>query len=123
MAIRRSDRNSSIASLITLNDNFRQAWARFLSAQGEAKAYEFDELLNMLEVASAIDGERSFVGAARELMREYLRSSLEIIESNAEAKRLMKEAATASTTFKYIREFEERERRRRWCEPTGGSRW
>lgn len=110
--LRKSDRNSSVATLVTLNDGFRQAWQRFLSAEGERRDYEFAELMNLLEIACAIDKEKSLVGVSRELAREYLGHVVQLLELNDDAQNRIAAAAHDPTTFKYIRLFQARARRR-----------
>lgn len=103
-AIRRSNRNSSIATLVTLNDGFRQAWHRFLSAQQEAaRSYEFSELMNLVEIAAAIEWEGSLAGVSREIASEYLAHNLRMLENNDYAREKIQAAVHDPTTFKYTR--------------------
>ena len=105
-AIRRGNKNSSAATLVTLNEGFRQAWQRFLEAKEEnAKQYEFSELLNLFELACAIHSERSLVGVSRDLAGSYIRESLQLIEGNEDARKRINKTLTTPETFHYIRKF------------------
>jgi hypothetical protein len=112
-AIGRSNRNSSVATLVTVNDGFRQAWQRYFSAAEGAKDREFFELLNLIEIACAIHCEKSLFGVSRELSREYVEHVLLLLEGNMDARRRLEGAIHAPTTFKYIRRFRSEMRRRR----------
>ena len=63
-AIIRSNKTTSAATLVTLNEGFRQAWERCLQPQiDEATSnYNLAELLNLLEITSAIYLEKSISG-------------------------------------------------------------
>ena len=108
-AIRRSNRNSSVATLVTLNDGFRQAWQRYLAvpeaAPETAKNYEFFELLNLLEIACGIHCEKSLFGVSRELSQEYTEHVLLLIEHSQDARGRLEAAIHAPTTLKYTRRF------------------
>jgi hypothetical protein len=105
-AIRKGNRNSSAATLVTLNEACRQAWHRFLSANGEEeRQYEFSELMNLLEIGSAIYLEGSLAGVSRELIEEYLGNALSLLESNQDARARIERMRHSPTTFKYICRF------------------
>jgi hypothetical protein len=80
--IRRSNRTTSAATMVTLNEGFRGAWGRFLAAQGESRSYELAELLNLFEIACAIYIEKSLTGNSRKLMAEYLEGILRVLVAN-----------------------------------------
>jgi hypothetical protein len=105
-AIRKGNRNSSAATLVTLNEACRQAWHRFLSAKNqEERQYEFAELMNLLEIGSAIYLEGSLAGVSRELTEEYLGNTLSLLESHKDARARIELMRHSPTTFKYIRQF------------------
>jgi hypothetical protein len=105
-AIQKGDRNSSAATLVTLNEAFRQAWQRFLSAKDDTtRQYEFSELMNLLEICSAIYLEDSLSGVSRELAEEYLGNTLSLLEGNQDARAQIESMRHSPTTFKYIRRF------------------
>jgi len=92
--------------MVTLNEAFRQAWHRFLSADTETgRQYEFSELMNLLEIGCAIYLERSLSGVSRELTEEYLGNTLSLLEANVDARRRIELMRHSKTTFKYIRLF------------------
>ena len=106
VAIRKSDRNSSAATLVTLNDGFRQAWHRFLpTTEEEERQYEFSELMNLLEIGCAIYLEGSLSGVSRELAEEYFGNTLSLLEAHPEARSRIETMRHSPTTFKYIRKF------------------
>ncbi len=60
-AIVRSNRNSSAATVVALNEHFRQAWQWYFDEREEDKKdYQFAELANLLEVACGIHDEGSY---------------------------------------------------------------
>ena len=106
VAIRKSDRNTSAATLVTLNEGFRQGWHRFLPAEEEVeRQHEFSELMNLLEIGCAIYMEGSLSGVSRELAEEYLGNVLSLLEANQEARTRIEAMRQSPTTFKYIRQF------------------
>lgn len=71
--IRRGNHNSSAASLIAINEAWRQGWERYLSAVDEpAKHQQFAELLNIIEISCALQVRKVFTGVSRELLTAYL---------------------------------------------------
>jgi hypothetical protein len=108
-AIRRSNRNSSAATLVTLNEGFRQAWQRFFEAKkakDEARLqYELSELLNLFELACGIHLERSLVGVSRKLAKDYINETWELLSNNEDAKKRIRVMLTSPKTFEYIRKF------------------
>ena len=115
-AVRRGNRNSSVATLVTLNDGFRQAWMRFFAADSN-KDHEFSELMNLLEIACGVHYEKSLVGVSRELSQEYLDHVLLLLEGNEDTRTRIASAIHAPTTFKYIARYRAKMRRRK---PTFG---
>lgn len=115
-AIKASDRNSSASTLVTLNDGFRQGWARFRDTEDEQQRYcELSELLNHFEIACAIYVQQSIHGTAREILGEYLCHTLAILVDDEEAKQWARAmvGADAESTFKYISKFEDLMRKSR----------
>jgi hypothetical protein len=81
-AIQRANKTASAATLVTLNEGFRQAWTRFLNSREDEKSYELAELMNLFEIACAIYVERSLTGNSRELMFEYIDGVLNVLVKN-----------------------------------------
>jgi hypothetical protein len=108
-AIRRSNKNSSAAALVTLYEGFRQAWRRFLDAKkandDAGLQYELSELLNLFELACGIYSERSLVGVSRELAHAYIEDSWVLLENSEDARERIRRMLTDRQTFKYIRKF------------------
>jgi hypothetical protein len=102
----RGNRNSSAASLIALNEAWRQAWERYLLAEGDvAKQHQFAELLNILEIACALKIKRVLTGPSREILTEYLDGVLTLLKSSNDAKDRLGNLIHAPTTFKYIGQY------------------
>jgi hypothetical protein len=110
-AIRRGNRNASVATIVTLNDGFRQSWQRVFSA-GANTDHEFSELLNLLEIACGIHKEKSLVGVSRELSREYVEQLILLLERDDDSRRRIEEAVHTPNTFTYIAWFRKDMRRR-----------
>jgi hypothetical protein len=105
-AISKSNKNSSAATLVTLNEGFRQAWQRFLGAQNESeRQYELSELMNLAELTCAIHSERSLVGVSRELVQDYLQRSLSLLVHNEDVRKQIPAMFHSPETFEYIRRF------------------
>jgi hypothetical protein len=104
-AISRANRTTSAATLVSLNEGFRSAWSRFLSAKKEQQEVELAELLNLFEIACAIRQEGSVSGNSAELLREYLDNVLRLLIGNSyiceQAGRLLQD----ETTFIFVRRF------------------
>jgi len=109
VAIRRGNMNSSVATLVALNEGFRQAWQRFLLAlsthNDTDQQYELSELMNLLEIASAIYIERSLAGVSRELMAAYLDRSLRLLRDNENTSKRVAAMRDTPNTFKYIQKY------------------
>jgi len=77
-----------------------------VSAQDNAaRQYELSELMNLAELACAIDFEGSFVGVSKELLIDYLEYSLPLLLNDAEARARIPAMLDSPKTFKYIRKF------------------
>lgn len=106
-AIVRANATASAATLVTLNEGFRQGWVRCLSPDlsDDLLDYELAELLNLFEIACAIYLDRSLSGNSRGLAAEYLKSALSLLTGqqplNAKALRLLQD----KTTFIFIKKF------------------
>jgi hypothetical protein len=107
-AIRKGNRNSSAATVLTLNDGFRQAWQRFVSTTGFDQDYEWHELMNLLEIGCAILLEGSLAGISRKLARLHLVNQLLVIEKDSEAARRYADAMHDETVFENIRKFQKK---------------
>ena len=106
VALHRSDRNASAATLVTLNDGFRQGWKRFIDANNpDTKDYEFAELMNLFEIACAIHLDDSVHGASKELLEDYLCRTLSLIGENDYAKARLIALRETHNTFKFLAAF------------------
>jgi hypothetical protein len=104
-AILRANKTTSAATLVTLNEGFRSAWGRFFLAEGEQKALELAELLNLFEIACAIREERSVSGNSAELLREYLDDVLRLLTGNTYICQQVGPLLQDERTFIFIKRF------------------
>lgn len=108
-AIRKGNRNSSVATMLTLSEAAREAWKRFLSSKDEdERSHELAELMNLLEVACGMLNEGSIVGISNELLRELLKQELDLIDGDEFSKREIAKLLSAPHTFAEIRKFKAR---------------
>ena len=105
-AIRRANKTTSAATMVTLNEGFRNAWSRFFLASGPAqKEIELAELINLFEIACAIRLEGSLSGHSAELIGEYLENVLRLLVTNPYALEHIPPLLQNLTTFKFIKQF------------------
>ena len=104
-AIYRANKTTSAATLVSLNEGFRSAWQRFLDADKDSKDYELAELLNLIEIGSAVYLESSLTGNSGQLMFSYLGSSLKLLSADEEVKKRASKLIQSETTFAFTREF------------------
>lgn len=111
VAIGRSDRNASAATLVTVYQGFRDGWTRYGKAEPEDRRYEMAELMNVFEIACAIHQDRAIHGVSREILEEYLCHTLSIFSEDEDARREVHAMKDAASTFKYVAMFEKQMRR------------
>ena len=108
-AIYKGNRNSSVATLVTLNDGFRQAWSRFISAvkaeDEEAKYFELAELMNLLEIACGIQSEKSLSGMSNQVVKDYLEQALKLLIGNEYTNQQIPQMLHQPSTFINIKKF------------------
>jgi len=102
----KSNKNASIATVLTLNESFRQAWRRFIDEEDPSKReYEFSDLMNLFEIACGIEYEKSFTGVSRQLIREYLKETIGLLKKDEYANEKIPQMLRDDLTFCYIRKF------------------
>ena len=95
----------SAASLIALNDVFRECWRAFIEASDEkTKQYAFGELANALEVACALFRDKMFIGRSRDLLEHYLLSVFQLIQNNIDARGRLAARARGAGAFGQVLE-------------------
>jgi hypothetical protein len=104
-AIVRANKTTSASTLVTLNEGFRQAWGRFLTAYPDTRNYELAELLNLCEIACAVYLEKSLSGNSRKLMFEYLDGIFQILVKNEYSNEHVPPLLQSKTTFVFIKQF------------------
>jgi hypothetical protein len=103
--IRRANRTTSAATLVTLNEGFRQAWERFLAEDVQDREYELAELMNLLEIACAAHAEGSITGNSHKLLFDYLDRVLRALIHNSYANEQIGLLLQSKDTYRFIRGF------------------
>ena len=101
-AIARANKTTSAATLVTLNEGFRQAFERYL---GSPSLENLAELLNLLEIACAIYLERSVAGNSRILLGEYIKSVVSILAGNQIVGGQAASLLQSRNTFAFVKRF------------------
>jgi hypothetical protein len=106
-AIVRANATTSSATLVTLNEGFRQAWERCLQPRADPNTLNYDiaELLNLLEIACAIYLEGSVSGNSRKLIVEYLDSILSVLIGNSLLNDRVPPLLQTDKTFIFVKKF------------------
>jgi hypothetical protein len=104
-AIKRANKTTSAATMVTLNEGFRSAWTRFFAAEGADRETELAELLNLFEIACAICLEGSLSGNSAVLIREYLNNVLRMLAGNDYARTHVDPLLQDANTFIFIKRF------------------
>jgi len=105
-AIVRANNTTSGATLVSLNEAFRQAWVRYFdSKEPDEKSYELAELLNLLEIACAVYDEWSLSGNARKLVFDYLYRNLSDLIKHKEISAQIEKLLQDKDTFFFIKKF------------------
>jgi hypothetical protein len=106
IAIYKSNRNSSVATLVTLNEAFRQGWHRFLTTSNpDMKLYELSELMNLIEIACGILIEKSLSGMSMQIMMDYLNDILKLLVKSEYATGEISKMLDEPGTFANIKQF------------------
>lgn len=113
-AIRKSDKNSSVAMLVALSEAYRSGWQRVVQSikaiqndpNGPDTRYTtFSELLNFIEIGCAIINDDALTGFPKKIVNKFLVDSLELIVGNDYAKNQIPRMLTDETTFEHIKTF------------------
>jgi len=107
-AIVRANKTTSAATLVTLNEGFRQGWEKYLqglTTEPDAASYHLAELLNLLEIACAIYLEGSVSGNSRKLLVEYLDNALSLLTSIPSVDDQVLQLLQNEKTFSFIKGF------------------
>lgn len=121
-ALRRGNRNSSIASMIPLNSELREMWDNYIAAFPKIEEDELltaeqiaeiesglltqlANLMNVLEIAAAIEVEGTLSGVSRILMRDVLQRLLSDILGDQSTSEKVSSLLQDENTFYYIRRF------------------
>jgi len=119
LTLRRGNNNSSVATMIPLNAEIRQMWSEYddtlsninfkndaeLAALDDKITVQLQNLMNVLEIAAAIEVEGTLSGVSRILMRDYLEQMLMIIIRDDYTNAKVSELLQDETTYIFIRRF------------------
>jgi hypothetical protein len=102
----KTNRSSSVATYVSINEAFRQAWDRFFEAVDQRARYkELCNLMNLLEMSCAIHQEHSLVGISKGMLKTYLNDVLKLLIEDEYANSQIARMMHSSDTFEYIKEF------------------
>jgi len=106
-AVRKANATTSAATLVSLNESFRQAWERCLqpSAAEDPTNSDLADLLNLIEIASAIYLDGSVSGNSRKLILEYLNNVLSHITENPSLNDRVPSLLQDDSTFIFMKRF------------------
>jgi hypothetical protein len=105
-------RSSSGAAVITLNEAFRQAWARFLDMPGDdPRRYgAFCDVANLVESACALHEDKVFTGRSGRLLERYLVAILRVFQGDPAARGWLARMLHDTDTFEHMGRFVSRHR-------------
>lgn len=117
--LHRGNLNASVASMIPLNAEIRDMYEQYIAAFSniqfttalELESLEreittkLERLMNVLELAAAIEVEGTLSGISRVLMRDYLRRMLDILISDGYTNSKVSDLLQDENTYIFIRRF------------------
>jgi|GEM_PF-3535844 len=117
--LHRGNLNASVASTIPLNAEIRDMYEQYIAAFSniqfttalELESLEteittkLERLMNVLELAAAIEVEGTLSGVSRVLMRDYLRRMLDILISDGYTNSKVSNLLQDENTYIFIRRF------------------
>lgn len=107
IALRRSDRNTSLATLVSINQGLSDAWRHYLyDPSPEMRDLAFGDLTNLLEIGCAAYLSGSIHHESKKLLGQHLCGTLNIIEGHAPAHHALRELREAPATFANLRSFQ-----------------
>ncbi len=101
-------RRAPAAALLTIQESFRQAWARFVDVPEGAADRRYatlSEVMNLIEIGCALHEEQIFVGRVAEMFEGYLCDVLALINDSPSAKALVEQMLHDRVTFEHILAF------------------
>jgi hypothetical protein len=103
--LEKGNRNASAGAVLTLNENFRSAWARWCDAAPDKKNYELHDLLNLVEVATTLYNDRAYAGRSKGMMEKYLKSILNLMDSSETMRAALRPMQDELDTFEHTKRF------------------
>ena len=111
LQLRWGRRGASAATVIALNESFRQAWLHYAQVSHEGKQHAFADIMNLLETACAIEEDKLLVAKGGKLLEDYLCHVLILIQQSDDARQRIECMFVTNQTFDHIINFLARHRR------------
>lgn len=105
-------RASSAASVVTINEAFRQAWGRFMDMKADdpRRFGAFCDVTNLVESACALHEDQVFTSRSGKLLERYLIAILRVIQGDPAARQWVAGMLHDDHTFEHMRRFVEKHR-------------
>jgi hypothetical protein len=108
--LRASRRGASATTVIALNESFRQAWLHYSQVSDEGRQHAFADIMNLLEIACAIEEDKLLVAKGGKLLEDYLCHVLILIQQSEDARQRIERMFVTDRTFDHIINFLSRHR-------------
>src|SRR3990167_4966902 len=106
VALHRADKNTSLATLVSINEGMSQAWRHYLHDEtAEERELAFGDLINLLEIGCAAYLNGSIHHDSKGLLGQHLCSTLDIIGGHAPARDALHALREAPSTFEHLAKF------------------
>jgi hypothetical protein len=106
LAIVKGDRNASAALALSFNESFRSAWQRVLAARSDQERdFELTELMNLIEIASAVHLQRSMHGRVSKILEHYIISIMDLLLQDSSITSVIVGMMQNKDTFENIGKF------------------
>lgn len=98
-------RAHDFSGYLLLTERFSTAWRRFKDAREDERAYEFHEVLNLIEGACQLHNRGALHGTTRDMIGAYLKEVIDAIYKDEFAKGIMETSLSGPDTYFGIRRF------------------
>lgn len=96
---------SSGSLLVSIQENFRQAWARYKQAGEQEKQYELSDLMNAVETACTLYFDGVFAKGSREIIEDYLCDVCALLQGGEETRGRIGEMLQQESTLRFYFKF------------------
>lgn len=101
-------KSTSLQTLVSLHESFRQAWLLVQASSGPARDHAVHDVWNLIEMACAAFNEGLMGGRAASLLREFIIHQLILFEGQEAFRSIMLAAQQTPDTFSEIVLFSKR---------------